>query len=92
MQNWKKILTIVSMSKKLIMRPNTVKVFHGRINNYFSLEECDIVKDSSIDRNCNTKEPGHHLKYASKTNIRIKDKCGWIDLSQGDIIWAKVKI
>lgn len=57
------------MSKKLIMRPNTVKVFHGSINNYFSLEECDIVKDSSIDRNCNTKEPGHHLKYASKTNV-----------------------
>lgn len=35
------IATIVSTPQQLIMRPNTVTILYGRINNNFPLEEND---------------------------------------------------
>lgn len=56
------ISTIVRTPKKLIMRPNTVTVFYGKINNNFSLEESDLVEVNSIDNNCIMEDPGLYLK------------------------------
>lgn len=58
------ISTIVRTPKKLIMRPNTVTVFYGKINNNFPLEKNDLVEVNSIDNNCIMEDPGLYLKDA----------------------------
>ncbi|XP_065928361.1 uncharacterized protein [Magallana gigas] len=58
------ISTIVRTPKKLIMRPNTVTVFYGKINNNFPLEKSDLVEVNSIDNNCIMEDPGLYLKDA----------------------------
>lgn len=40
------------------MKPNTVTVFYGRVNNNFPLEEKDLVEVNSIYNNCIMEDPG----------------------------------
>lgn len=56
------ISTIVRIPKKLMVKPNTVTVFYGKVNNNFPLEEKDLVEVNSIDNNCIMEDPGLYLK------------------------------
>lgn len=44
------------------MGPNTVTVLFGRINNNFTLEECDLHEVNSIENNCVMEDPWLYLK------------------------------
>lgn len=56
------ILTIVRTPKKFIMGLNTVTVLFGRINNNFTIEECDLLEVNSIENNCVMEDPWLYLK------------------------------
>lgn len=51
---------------------NTVTVLFGRINNNFTIEECDLLEVNSIENNCVMEDPWLYLK--DTVCIVLKDK------------------
>lgn len=41
---------------------NTVTVLFGRMNNNFTIEECDLLEVNSIENNCVMEDPWLYLK------------------------------
>lgn len=55
------ISTIVSTPQQLIMRPNTVTVFYGKINDNFSLEKSDLIEVNRINNSCIMEDPNINI-------------------------------
>jgi hypothetical protein len=57
-----KISTIVRTIKKLNIKPNTVTVCKGKVNNNFPVEQVNIVEIHNIDNDCLLDDPGIYIK------------------------------
>lgn len=77
------ISTIVRTSKKLFVKPNTVTVYYGKVNNKFPSQESDLVEVNCIDNDCIMEEPGLYLKD-SLCEVRIDGRIPLIIVNQSN--------
>lgn len=56
------ISSIVRTTKKLTIKPNTVTVCRGKVNNNFPIEQIDFVEVHNIDNECLLDDPGVYIK------------------------------
>ena len=56
------ISSIVRTTKKLTVKPNTVTVCKGKVNNNFPIEQVAFVEVQNIDNDCLLDDPGVYIK------------------------------